>query len=318
MTDYGHRMTDYELSELEKRIESVYSEAAKDLDKTIKAYFKNFERLDEQNREKVTNGDMTQQEYTNWRLNAMGRGKHYEAMRDKLAKRVTDASEVALSYVGDKTPGIYTLNRNFSAYMIEKAGANVDFNLFDEQTIRRLIAEKPETMPFYDPQEAFRRGINLTYGKKQIDKAVTSGILQGKSIPKIAKDLRERIVKMDKTSSIRAARTAITSAENAGRVDAYKDAEDMGIEMQQEWLATLDNRTRHSHRQIDGKRIDVGGTFPNGCRFPGDPSGDPEEVYNCRCTLIPVLKKYPRQSANRNSKLGSMTYEEWKDEKKKK
>lgn len=311
MADYGHRMTEYELSQLEHKITQVYSEAKVDLEKTISAYFKKFSKLDEQYRAKVAAGEMTQKEYTNWRLNAMARGKRYEAMRDKVAARMTDANAVARAYVEDKTPGIYALNRNFAAYTIEKAGARADFTLFDEATVRRLIVEDPDSMPYYDPAKALDRKIDLAYGKKQITKTVTSSILQGKSIPKIAVELQTHIVNMDRSSSIRAARTAVTSAENAGRVDTYKAAEDMGIELEQEWLATLDGRTRHSHRMLDGERIKVGGTFSNGCRFPGDPDGPPWEVYNCRCTLIAAVKGYGRDGTRR-SKLGGQSYDEWK------
>lgn len=39
--------------------------------------------------------------------------------------------EVAISYVNDATPGIYTLNRNYAAYEVSDAGG--DFILYDEQ-----------------------------------------------------------------------------------------------------------------------------------------------------------------------------------------
>ena len=109
-----------------------------------------------------------------------------------------------------------------------------------------------------------------------------------------------------------------TGAENAGRVDSYKRAEEMGIEVQQEWMATLDGRTRDSHRILDGERIPVAkdkwhpAKFSNKCRYPGDPDGPPQEVYNCRCTLVPVIKGVDQSKAPRNSKLGGMSYEEWK------
>lgn len=315
MADYAHKMTDYELWNLENKIKKVYSDAEKDLNKTIEAYFKSFTRLDEEKKQKVVDGEMTEQAYKEWRLNAIGRGKRYEAMRDKVAARVTDANAVARSYVQDATPGIYSLNRNYAAYTIEKAGAQVDFNLFDESAVRRLIVEDPDTMPFYSPVKALDRGIDLKYGQNQITKTVTSGILQGKSIPKMAKDLQDRVVDMGRKSSIRAARTAATGAQNAGRMDAYKAAEDMGIELEREWIATLDNRTRHEHRQLDGQTVGSDEPFEvNGytIMFPGDPRAAPEMVYNCRCTIRANLKKYKRQKVARASKLDNMTYEEWK------
>lgn len=63
----------------------------------------------------------------------------------------------------------------------------------------------------------------------------------------------------------------------------------MGISLKQEWVATLDNRTRHSHRQLDGEKVDVGAKFSNGCRFPGDSDAPYAETMNCRCTLVAVI-----------------------------
>ena len=83
--------------------------------------------------------------------------------------------------------------------------------------------------------------------------------------------------------------------------------------MEQQWVATLDGRTRHSHRQLDGERIKVGGKFSNGCRFPGDPQGQPSEVYNCRCTLISQMVGLEHDLSGRSlAKLDGKSYEEWK------
>ena len=69
-------------------------------------------------------------------------------------------------------------------------------------------------------------------------------------------------------------------------MDSYEAAAKMGIEMQKEWMATLDSRTRHSHRRLDGETVEYDSEFSNGCRYPGDPKGKPAEVYNCRCTMV--------------------------------
>ena len=87
----------------------------------------------------------------------------------------------------------------------------------------------------------------------------------------------------------------------------------MGISLKQEWVAALDNRTRHSHRQLDGEKAEVGGTFSNGCRFPGDPQGRYAEICNCRCTLVAAVEGFETDDAKRASKLPKgLTYEEWK------
>lgn len=53
----------------------------------------------------------------------------------------------------------------------------------------------------------------------------------------------------------RTARTAVTAAENAGCVDSYSRAKSLGIELEQEWMATLDVRTRSSHRKLDAAGV---------------------------------------------------------------
>ena len=295
--DLAHEWTDEELEKLERRIARVYREARNELNETVKAYFESFRKRDEEMKAligTIQNGkEWTEQDYKMWRLNQIGRGKRYQALRDKVAERYTKANEVAIAYVNDATPGIYSLNRNYAAYTIEKVAGNVGFTLWDESTVKRLIAEEPDLMPYYPKARAVKRGIDLKWGKQQITKAVTQGILQGKSVGKIAKDLQARVSEMNRASAVRAARTAITSAQNGGRMDSYKAASDMGIKVRKRWVATKDGRTRHAHQKLDGQTVDWDKPFSSELgkiRFPGDPRAKPALTYNCRCTLRTVEK----------------------------
>ena len=325
MADIAHRLTDEKLEEIEKRLSAIYSRAEKELQKTIDDYFAKFAKRDAKQKARLEAGEITEQEYKQWRLAQMGRGERFKALQSRVAERYTEANETAVRYVNDATPGIYSLNRNYSAYTIEKVAGNVGFDLWDEQTVRRLIVENPEVMPYYPPEKALKRGIDLAYGKKQISASVTSSILQGKSIPRIAKDLQTRMSEMNKSSAIRTARTAVTGAQNAGRMDSYVASEKMGIKVRKEWLSTLDGRTRHSHAMLDGEKVDNEKKFSNGCMFPGDPNGPAAEVYNCRCTLIAAVDGVDTSDAKRrvrapvtgkNIVVSDMTYKEWERMKK--
>ena len=317
-SDLGHKLTNKELAKLERRIAKLYREAGEELQATIDAYFEQFAKRDEEIKAligTVQNGkEWTEADYKQWRLNQIGRGERYQTMRDKVAHRVTDANAVAVSYTNDATPGIYSLNRNYSAYTIEQVAGNVGFDLWDEQTVKRLIVEQPNLMPYYPPKRALKRGIDLAYGKKQITASVTSSILQGKSIKHMADDLQKRITTMSRDSAIRTARTAVTGAQNAGRMDSYAAAEKMGIKLKKRWLATLDARTRHSHAMLDGEQVAQDKKFSNGCRFPGDPQGPPWEIYNCRCTLIAAVDGVDTSDGLRRTRDGlisDMTYAQW-------
>lgn len=316
--DEAHRLTDKQLSALEQRIAKLYREAGDELQSTIDAYFEQFKKRDEEMKAligTVQNGkEWTEQDYKHWRLNQIGRGERYQALRDKVAQRMTDANAVAVAYINDSTPGIYSINRNYAAYTIEQVTGNVGFDMWDEQTVKRLTVEQPALMPYYPPKCALKRGIDLAWGKKQITASVTSSILQGKSIKHMADDLQKRMITMNRDSAIRTARTAVTGAQNAGRMDSYSAAEKMGIKLKKEWVATLDSRTRHSHAMLDGQQVEQGKKFSNGCRFPGDPQGPPWEVYNCRCTLIGVVDGVDTSDTVRRTKDGlisEMTYAQW-------
>ena len=129
---------------------------------------------------------------------------------------------------------------------------------------------------------------------------------------------------MSRKSALRTARTAITSAQNGGRMDSYKAASDMGIKVRKRWVATKDSRTRDAHQKLDGKTVDWDESFTSKLgeiRFPGDPRAKPALTYNCRCTLRtvekPGIEAEPRKMRVRDPKTGrnvvveEMTYEQW-------
>ena len=321
--DYAHKETDKELEALEKRITKVYNQAQKEMQATIDEYFEKFKERDLKMLKRLEKGEISEEYYKQWRLAQIGRGERFEKMRDEYADRITRANEVATAYINDTTPGIYSLNRNYTAYTIEQASGDVGFTLYDEQTVKRLIKEKPELMPYYPPKKAVKRGIDLDYGKKKITENVTSSILQGKSIPNIAKSLQQDIPEMNRKSAIRTARTSITGAQNAGRMDSYHAAKEMGIKLKKQWLATLDGRTRHEHARLDGQAVEEDKPFKvDGYEimFPGDPSAAAEMVYNCRCTTVAQIEDVDMSDIKRRAVdpetgetvlIENMTYAEW-------
>lgn len=325
--DPAHIATNQELAALEKRIAAEYKKAADELTGKINAYFESSKKRDEETKAligTIVNGrEYTEQDYKQWRLAQIGRGKRFEALRDRIAERMAHANEVAAAYINENTPGIYSLNRNYAAYTIEQVAGDVGFDLWDEQTVKRLIVEQPDLMPYYPPKRAVKRGIDLAWGKRQITAQVTAGILQGESIKHLADRLQTNIPNMNRDSAIRAARTAITGAQNAGRQDSYDAAVKMGIEMEKQWLATLDGRTRHDHAAADGQTVAEDKPFRVGgyeLMYPGDPRGPGHEIYNCRCTMIAKVKGADVSDAKRRAKgpetresalIENMTYSEW-------
>lgn len=313
MPDLGHKETDEALGKLERRIKKVYVQAYEETEAKLQDYLSRFATKDKIKQEQLRAGKITQDEYNYWRKGQVMIGKRWQEMVNSLAADYTNANRLAMAMVGDLLPGVYALNHDYGTFQVEK-GSMVDtsYTLYDRSTVERLIRDNPNLLP----KAKVNVPKDLRWNKQHVNNAVLQGILQGESNDKIASRL-QTVTGMNHAAAIRNARTMTTGAENAGRTDSYKRAAEMGIELEQEWLATLDGRTRDSHRALDGERIPLAkdkwhpAKFSNGCRYPGDPEGPAWEVYNCRCTLVVAIKGIDQSDAPRNSKLGGMSYEEW-------
>lgn len=85
------------------------------------------------------------------------------------------------------------------------------------------------------------------------------------------------------------AQTEVTRFTEAGALSAAQRWEQVsGRRLVKQWVDRDDTRVRSGHRKVDGTRVSLGSLFPVGqsyLRYPGDPSGMPHDVINCRCHL---------------------------------
>ena len=163
------------------------------------------------------------------------------------------------------------------------------FSLVDEKTVKRLVDDGDIELPYKDLDKIKDKRWNT----KQMSSKLLQGILNGDPVDKIAQSLIG-IVSNNEAAAMRNARTMVTGAENRGRLDSYNELDEQGVIQKKVWIATPDDRTRESHLEIDGEEVDIGDKFTNGLNFPGDPSGDPSEVYNCRCTMVDRIVGFRR------------------------
>ena len=321
MSDQGHKETDAILKTLERQITGVYRQAEEELQATLDDYLKRFTTKDKIWQNWVKEGVKTEQQYKDWRVGQMAIGKRWEDQKNAISRDLANVNQIARNIVSEKMPDVYALNHNFGTYEVEK-GSMIDtsYTLYDRDTVEGLFKERKL---YHDPGRStlnkISQGLETRWNRQNVQSAMLQSILQGESIPKIATRLSKEVGERNRKAAIRNARTITTGVENKGRVDSYKRANKMGIETNKQWIATPDGRTRDSHRDIDGEVVGPDELFSNGCEYPGDPGGDPAEVYNCRCTLIASIKGFENDASDlslRNtSKLGDMTYDEWKADK---
>ena len=175
---------------------------------------------------------------------------------------------------------------------------------FGDSTLRDLNAKRGlamETKAFEDVFGVLFQEV-LSFIARNVARAVTHvtdttrsrirdligvGVDNGDSIGVIAKSIDglylEQIIP---NRSVVIARTEVIKSSNAGSLMAARGT---GIPLVKTWLATRDDRTRDDHAFADGQTVpadqpfDVGGELLD---FPGDPSGSPGNIIQCRCTFV--------------------------------
>ena len=323
--DLAHIKTDEEIAKIEKLITKEYKKAHKEVSDKLDDYLKRFAAKDAKWQEWVLTGAKTEAEYKEWRKGQMLVGKRWEDLKDTLAQDLTNAAKISQSIAKEYAPEVYAINHNYATFQIEKKSLmDTSYSLYSRESVEYMYKGKPKLYHTYGKAVAkeIKEGKQYAWDRRRITSVLTQAIIQGESIPKITKRL-EQVTVGDHKSAIRNARTMMTGVQNAGRIDAMKRAKGIGIPVRKQWLATTDARTRHWHRELDGEIVDENKPFENAVgkiMFPGDPSADAANVFNCRCTLLPAIEGFELDvtdpNIRPNEKLGEMTYDEWRKSKK--
>lgn len=255
-------------------------------------------------------------EYDSWLKSEAYNHKHNRRMIDVLVQDSYNTKKIAARMIKGYLPDVYALNANYGAYEIDSLiGFDTSWTLYSREAVERLIRDNPALLPKVD----VKKGKEQSWNRKKLLNEITQGMLQGESVQDMAKRLG-RVMEMNRDQAIRNARTATTSAQNGGRMNAYRRAEELGIGVTKVWIAAMDAHTRSSHRVLDGQKRPLEEPFDSAhgpIMQPGDPMADPAEVYNCRCK-IRALTKYsdydPTDLEKRFVRFEGTppTYEEWK------
>jgi len=135
--------------------------------------------------------------------------------------------------------------------------------------------------------EKFSERVNDTTADK-LNASLAEGINDGEGIEELSQRVAD-VFKVRKNSGCKMiARTEVISVSNEADIEAYKQ---LGVVKKKEWLATMDDRVREEHAELNGEVVGIDEEFSNGLLFPGDPRGDAEDIINCRCAILPVVEE---------------------------
>ena len=128
--------------------------------------------------------------------------------------------------------------------------------------------------------------------REAVKKLIQKSLDEGRSVQQMQKLIRQS-ASFSASKALTVARTETTRAVNAGAVESYATAADLGIKVKMNWLTARDGGERHpSDLQIEEQLINPGDDFEldDGTTGPGPGQmGVAEHDINCRCTVIPVV-----------------------------
>lgn len=289
MPDYGQKATDAEFRRLRAKISDIYEQAHKEIVQKGREFAQAHAKREAKLRQDVAYGKMTQEDFDAWMRGQVFQGEQWAKKKQQMADTLYHADQVAQQMVNDSRFSVFAENANYMEYSLERdTGIDMGFGLYDADTVRRLVVEEPDLLP---PKKRVGRDKSYQWYNRQIQTAITQGIIQGESIDKIARRIGKQTGETSMTAMLRNAHTMHTGAQNAGRMEGLHQAQKLGINVRKQWMATLDHHTRDAHADLDGQVQDVDAPFKSSLgdiMYPGDPTADPANVWNCRCTLVYV------------------------------
>lgn len=269
-SDKATKWTDAELKALERRIKQEYTKAYNSCKKEMTAIMS---RLSEHPEWDAAKRMLEMQKYD--RLNNLS---------NQMAGVLQDTSLSASQFIEKSSQATFRVNYNWNAEKLQ-------FALIDNTQARNILTKNIN--PFEKLSLEGQRDKSVIMRKLQSE--LLTSILSGESIRDTAVRIKS-VVESDMKKAITTARTEITRVQNSARQSVSDEGKRLGFDMWKEWIATGDNRTREEHANANGQQVPADQPFIVGgeeLMYPGDVSlgASPENIVNCRCTMITFIKE---------------------------
>ncbi len=262
-----------------KALESQYKRALSDINRKVKDFQAEIDLLDAaMNQDGLDDATMAL-------LQSQKRSKIYqkqyqEALKGQVSgildKMQGDNYSTIESYLKDSYENGYV----GTMYDIAKQGIPVITPIDQAAAVRAILVDSKVSNGLYN-----RLGVEVAGLKKTITQEISRGIATGLGYGDIARNIANATsAPFSRTKTI--ARTEGHRIQQTSTADAQQAAKDKGADVVKQWDATLDGKTRDSHRRVDGEIRELDEKFSNGLMYPGDPSGGAAEVVNCRCASL--------------------------------
>jgi hypothetical protein len=198
-------------------------------------------------------------------------------------------------------------------------GEEIGLIPFSEDDISEWLDEDES---LFDPG-AIDEERDIEWNEENIRRFIKTGVLLGLGTDALIAYITGLATERNRESFFSRVYDIISGAHETGRQTAMEIATERGVEIEKEWNATLDFKTRDAHRELDGQRVPADEAFTvdgEQIRFPRDPQAKAYLRCNCRCA-VKRMRAHWRDDGKRKENLWDrghqkpiiqrMTYDEW-------
>ena len=167
-------------------------------------------------------------------------------------------------------------------YDLQGQGIPLIFPIDQRQVIEAIQTETKLKDTLYEAL-----GLDIQDLQKKIAGEISRGIAGGQLYSEIARNVAS-YARIPRNNAMRIVRTEAHRIQNKASMNAARKAQEKGADVVKQWDASLDKRTRKSHRKLDGQIKELDEPFEvnrHTAMQPGEFNVAKEDI-NCRCQML--------------------------------
>lgn len=211
--------------------------------------------------------------------------QYQEALKKQLDGILDALQNKEFENVAEYLTGCYEDGFLGALYDIHGQGIPLIFPIDQAQVVEAVQTDSKISTNLYT-----RLGEDVNHLKESIRAELSRGISNGSTWAEIAVHIAQGMnspFHKAMNNAMRIARTEGHRIQNRAQMDTLNQAKEKGADVVKQWISTLDDRTRETHKILDGQIREIEGYFEvNGhkAKYPGG-FGVASEDIHCRCCM---------------------------------
>lgn len=248
-------------------------------------------------------------------LEAVEKYGYLKSLEDAFVERIKILSRQQETITKEAITNTFTESYYYRGFAIESVAAMSIFTLLSPQIINSFVYNDLLAIKW---NESINDDNNVLI--KSVKSTIRIALVQGDDYKTTIDNVKERI-NVGKNKALQIVQEETHRASEDANLKVMQYARDKGVVMKKRWLASLDQRTRKSHRFMDGQTVEVDEYFisKSGRKAQAPKKfGDPKEDMGCRCTTIAIFKglepeaRRARDAQNKGEIIKYTNFKEWK------